>query len=120
MNIRDLSEVRDSENYLLKAEKYFPSIESVQLYKDALELLDCVPDSCDKQISLFVANLKYSYARSLITRLKRINTKDFNIFCQYLSVTLFQMRKELDQMEYNEPSLYAIFKESVVRFRPQF
>ena len=120
MNATDLSELRDSEVLLNSAEKSFPSPESVQAYEDALELLDCVVDTCEENISSFIINMKYSHARSLVTRLQRIKLIDFGLFCQYLGILLFQLDRELRKMKSDDPALFSIFKESIAKFRPQF
>lgn len=119
MNARDLPDVRDSESLFIEAERRFPSPESVQLYRDASESIDCVVDSYEEPVTSFAANLKYSYTRSLIRLLQQIEAKDICLLYEYIIFLLFQTEKEILQIKNREPSLLALLKESVIRFCKQ-
>ena len=107
MNQREIPEIKEAIDLLKSAEKDFPSAASVHYFRDAFEILnDYLEDeTVDDETVEFIGNLELSYAKTIISRIDQVQTKDFPIFIDYLMLFSTTLRNEFKTLCLQYPDL---------------
>ena len=121
MEPRAIPEIREADEMLQHAEKGFPTKESAQEYFEAFEILNdyLEAEKPAAQVSTFIENIKFSYAKATLTRLNEINTQDFDIFFHYFVTLVLRMKPELEKLRVQFPNLGDEYDACKRRFKPQ-
>ena len=121
MKPREIPDIQEAEALLIKAENSFPSEESAKNFETAYEILnDYIEyEKPDEEIEIFISNLKYSYARTVLTHLNDIPTKDIHIYVHYTILLIIKMKQEFEKLIKTRPDLDVIHKSCKKRFEPQ-
>ena len=123
MNPREIAEIAEAERLLQHGEATFPSENSSRNFEEAFEILNdyVASEEPAPNILKFIGNLKYSYARIVLTRLNEIeteDTEDIDVFFPYLLLTV-RMKGEFTELKTTRPDLEIAFRQCIDRFRPQ-
>lgn len=121
MNPREIPEIKEADELLREAEKTFPSHESSELFQEAFQSLNdfLQLEAPTPEIAKFVNSLKLSYARSVVSHLKDIDTKDFDKYVHYMIVLLLHMDNELKSLRTANPEIGKAFDSCKLKFKPQ-
>jgi hypothetical protein len=121
MNPRNVPDIKKADQLLVRAELAFPSEKSAQDFKEAFEILnDYVElETPDEATRSFIANLKFSYARTVLRRLSEVQTKDIGVFVHYLILLFVNLKSEFEAVIDSYPDINTSYEECKQRFRPQ-
>ena len=121
MTPRDIPDVKEAEDLLKGAESSFPSEQSAKDFKEAFQLLsDYIDiDRPDENVTTFVTNLKYSYARTILVRLNQIHDNDFDLFIHYIIVLFISAKSEFQDLRTSHPDIGETYDNCKERFKLQ-
>lgn len=121
MNPREIQNIKEAEELLKGAESNFPSERSASDFKEAFLLLADYVDvnQPEERIKTFVANLKYSYARTILAKLVQIQDEEFDLFIHYIIVLFVSAKAEFEDLRKTHPDLGTSYDECRERFKLQ-
>jgi hypothetical protein len=94
----DIEEIKDAMGMLIKFEENLPSIENIEDFSDAIEMLNnYLTDHPETSHKVFINNLKITYTRRVLQFLKSINSNEFTNWLRVV-VALLEVKGETEKL----------------------
>lgn len=114
-------ELREARTLFEEFERSNSHSKKVRCFEDAIQILsDYIQENpCSSNLQ-FIENIRFSYTRRLLEQLKNIGNVEMDVWFDYLSLTIFKVENETNQILLENPMLRQKYEEFKALWKDEF